>query len=60
MSFSVVNQYQTPEPWAYAMPVRRATKSPPKGDVHVFGALVVVVFEDGRLVLHLLNASGAL
>jgi hypothetical protein len=35
-----------------------ATKTPPKGDVHVFGVLVVVVFEDGRLLLHLLSASG--
>ena len=39
------------------MPVHRAERPPPKGDVHVFGVLVVVVFEDGRLRLHLLNAS---
>ena len=58
MSVGVFNQYQTAEPWARAMPVHRAEKAPPKGDVHVFGVLVVVVFEDGRLLLHLLKASG--
>jgi hypothetical protein len=58
MSIGFVNHYQTAEPWADAMPVRRATKTPPKGDVHVFGALVVVVFDDGHLLLHLSNASG--
>ena len=58
MSVGVFNQYQTAEPWARAMPVHRVAKAPPKGDVHVFGVLVVVVFDDGRLLLHLLNASG--
>ena len=58
MSVGVFNLYQTAEPWACAMPVHRAARTPPKGDVHVFGVLVVVVFEDGRLLLHLLNASG--
>ena len=57
MSVGVFNQYQTAEPWAHAMPVHRAEKAPPKGDVHVFGVLVVVVFEDGRLRLHLLKAK---
>ena len=58
MSAGVFNQYQTAEPWAHAMRVHRAEEAPPKGDVHVFGVLVVVVFDDGRLLLHLLNASG--
>ncbi len=58
MSIGDINQYQTAEPWAHAMPVRRPDKAPPKGDVHVFGVLVVVVFDDGRLVLHLVKASG--
>ena len=52
------NHYQTAEPWAARLPVHRAASAPPKGDVHVFGALVVVVFEDGHLLLHLLKASG--
>lgn len=50
------NHYQTAEPWAYATPVR-GEKAPPKGDVHVFGVLVAVAFDDGRRLLHLLNAS---
>jgi hypothetical protein len=58
MNVGVFNHYQTAEPWAYAMPVSRAAEAPPKGAVHVFGLLVVVVFEDGRLLLHLLKASG--
>ena len=58
MTVGFLNHYQTAEPWAYAMPVHRAENAPPKGDVHVFGVLVVVAFEDGRLLLHLLNASG--
>lgn len=58
MNVGAFNHYQTAEPWACAMPVHRAGKAPPKGEVHVFGVLVVVVFEDGRLLLHLLNASG--
>jgi hypothetical protein len=58
MTVGLFNHYQTAEPWAYAMPVHRARNAPPKGDVHVFGVLVVVVFDDGRLLLHLLNASG--
>jgi hypothetical protein len=58
MSIGFVNHYQTAEPWACAMPVHRAEKAPPKGDVHVFGMLVVVAFEDGRLLLHLFSASG--
>ena len=58
MSVGAINQYQTAEPWAHAMPVHRAEKAPPKGDVHVFGVLVVVVFDDGRLLLHLRSASG--
>jgi hypothetical protein len=52
------NHYQTAGPWAQALPVRRAAKAPAKGDVHVFGLLVVVAFDDGRVLLHLLNASG--
>jgi hypothetical protein len=59
MSVGVFTQYQTAEPWARAMPVHRADKAPPKSDVHVFGVPVVVVFDDGRMLLHLLNASGA-
>lgn len=58
MSVGAFNQYQTAEPWACAMPVHRAEKTPLKGEVHVFGVLVVVAFEEGRLLLHLLNASG--
>ena len=58
MIVGLFNQYQTAEPWAHAMPVHRAAKAPPKGDVHVFGVLVVVVLDDGRLLLHLLSASG--
>ena len=58
MTVGFFNHYQTAEPWARAMPVHRGEKTPPKGDVHVFGVLVVVVFEDGRLLLHLLSASG--
>jgi hypothetical protein len=60
MNVGIFNHYQTAKPWAFAMPVRRAVKAPPKGDVHVFGALVVVVFENGHLVLHVLKASGAI
>jgi hypothetical protein len=58
MGIGFFNHYQTAEPWACAMPVHRAEKAPPKGDVHVFGVLVVVAFDDGRVLLHLLNASG--
>ena len=58
MSVGVFNQYQTAEPWACAMPVHRADKAPTKGDVYVFGVLVVVAFDDGHVLLHLLNASG--
>ncbi len=57
MIIDVFNYYQTAEAWACAMPVHRAARTPPKGDVHVFGVLVVVVFDDGRVLLHLLNAS---
>ena len=57
MSISFFNQYQTAEPWAYAIPVHRAKKAPPKGDVHVFGVLVVVAFDDGRMLLFLDDAS---
>jgi hypothetical protein len=58
MIVGTFDQYQTAEPWAHAVPVHRAEKTPPKGDVHVFGVLVIVVFDDGGLLLHLLNASG--
>jgi hypothetical protein len=57
MSVDVFNHYQTAEPWACAMPVHRAARTPPKGDVYVFGVLVVVAFDDGHVLLHLLNAS---
>lgn len=57
MSVGFFNQYQTAEPWAYAIPVYRAEKAPPKGDVHVFGVLVVVAFDDGRVLLFLDDAS---
>ena len=58
MTVGFLNHYQTAEPWAARLPVHRAASAPPKGDVHVFGVLVVVVFEDGRLRLDLLSASG--
>lgn len=58
MSVGFLNQYQTADAWAAARPVHHAAKAPPKGEVHVFGVLVVVAFDDGRLLLHLLSASG--
>jgi hypothetical protein len=58
MSDGFLNQYQTAAPWADARPVHRAERTPPMGDVHVFGVLVVVAFDDGRVRLHLLKASG--